>query len=667
MTLITADRVREISYSTGTGPISLGGVPTDDYQPFAPALSVGISSRGVIIAQGKGQWEVVQLTMLDDGRLSRAETPIASSNGGAPVDFGPGRKEVFLAVTSTDIQEALDAAGVALGIDGRVTDVDAKVSAISDVRAAPVDVPALALLVYDPATGRILIQGLTDGSVLADFRNRDGAVLIPGSVAQAMTDAVQSNLNSVGIINIAPLDAPDKILSIRDATTGRELIDGRSDGSSRGDFRDRSGSALAPTSALTALASTVDGKVAAVGEVFPAPPLDAPDTVISFRDPTTGRELARGTSDGQMLGDWRSRDGSPIAATPTPLYAPWRLRNISHLRQIQNGLGRQMALAAIGDSWTANSANYGQYLYQLLTGLAGSAGLGWCSTFLSVEGNTAGNITFDTTISTSAGWTQLNGISSPNLQAITSSTPGESIHLVVPAGQSSAFIMVKGTCTLRYRYNAGGWTSLPVDAALPTFYALAGMPGGGTGCTIDVELVDGTVTSYCIDLRNGSPGLRYHKLGRSGTNTADWTGFDPTDFVAGLTALNPDAFIIFHGTNNQWLNDGPATTPDEYYTQGGLLIDRCRTAREQADILLVTSPKVRTEGPEMSLFAAAWRQLAEDRAVAHLDLQFTFGDDYDEYKTGGPRELLNGIHPNNLMGRGAVATAFYRALVYATN
>lgn len=62
----------------------------------------------------------------------------------------------------------------------------------------------------------------------------------------------------------------------------------------------------------------------------------------------------------------------------------------------------------------------------------------------------------------------------------------------------------------------------------------------------------------------------------------------------------------------------------------------------------------------MSDYAAAMRRIAIARQVAHVDLQFRFGRDLDEYEFGADRELLDNtlIHPTSTGGRAVLVDAF---------
>lgn len=91
--VVLADRVRETSSSSGTGPFTLGG-PYAGFQSFAGGVGDGNTTFYAIIELGGDQWEVGQ-GVYNAGVLTR-ETVLESSNSGQLVNFSAGTKEVFV-------------------------------------------------------------------------------------------------------------------------------------------------------------------------------------------------------------------------------------------------------------------------------------------------------------------------------------------------------------------------------------------------------------------------------------------------------------------------------------------------------------------------------------------------------------------------------------------
>jgi len=96
MTFVVADRVRETTTSSGTGPVTLlGAVP--GFQSFSSGVGDGNSTEYTIADQSGTNWEVgVGTFTLSTQQLSRT-TVLSSSNAGALVNFGAGViKDVFV-------------------------------------------------------------------------------------------------------------------------------------------------------------------------------------------------------------------------------------------------------------------------------------------------------------------------------------------------------------------------------------------------------------------------------------------------------------------------------------------------------------------------------------------------------------------------------------------
>lgn len=111
MPLILADRVQELSTTTGTSDLSLAGaVPA--FQTFSAAIGVGNTCYYAAVHTDStlDEWEVGVGTLTGATTLERT-TILSSSNGNNPVVFSTGAKNVFVTLPS---QRAVysDAAGV---------------------------------------------------------------------------------------------------------------------------------------------------------------------------------------------------------------------------------------------------------------------------------------------------------------------------------------------------------------------------------------------------------------------------------------------------------------------------------------------------------------------------------------------------------------------------
>jgi hypothetical protein len=94
MPLIIADRVRETTTTSGTGPITLAG-PYLGFQAFS-VIGNGNTTYYVIIDAPNLAWEVGIGTYASVGNTLARTTVLASSNAGSLVNLGAGPKDVIL-------------------------------------------------------------------------------------------------------------------------------------------------------------------------------------------------------------------------------------------------------------------------------------------------------------------------------------------------------------------------------------------------------------------------------------------------------------------------------------------------------------------------------------------------------------------------------------------
>ena len=91
MALVLKDRVRQTTTSTGASTITLSG-SVAGYQSFSV---IGTGNTTYYTIAGTSDWEVGIGTWTSPNQLSR-DTILASTNGGAAVNFGAGTKDVFV-------------------------------------------------------------------------------------------------------------------------------------------------------------------------------------------------------------------------------------------------------------------------------------------------------------------------------------------------------------------------------------------------------------------------------------------------------------------------------------------------------------------------------------------------------------------------------------------
>lgn len=105
MALITADRVKEITSSTGVGSLTLTGAVAN-YRRFSSVCSIGDTCYYVIEDQVSNAWEVGLGTYSSANTLTRTSV-LASSNSNSPVSFGSGKKAVWIDIPAAQINTLL--------------------------------------------------------------------------------------------------------------------------------------------------------------------------------------------------------------------------------------------------------------------------------------------------------------------------------------------------------------------------------------------------------------------------------------------------------------------------------------------------------------------------------------------------------------------------------
>ena len=182
MAFITADRVKETTVVTGTGPITLLGA-VSGYRPFSSVmLSIGDTCPYAIVNANASQWEVGIATYTDVNTLTRTTIHASTADPDTdPVDFAAGIKDVFLAPTARTVLSDITSN------DGTVT--LSKVGSIVDLSVA-----------IAAATENVVVQ----------VRNNTGATLTKGTV-------VYIN-NAIG-----QLPTVAKALATSDATSAQTL------------------------------------------------------------------------------------------------------------------------------------------------------------------------------------------------------------------------------------------------------------------------------------------------------------------------------------------------------------------------------------------------------------------------------------------------------------
>ena len=101
-----ADRVQEVTTTTGTGSVTLAGTPPTGYRTFATAFGSSSTYTQYCIAGATGEWEVGEGTFNGTTTLTR-ELVRSSSNSGSLVNFSAGNKDVFCTAAAEMVDNAV--------------------------------------------------------------------------------------------------------------------------------------------------------------------------------------------------------------------------------------------------------------------------------------------------------------------------------------------------------------------------------------------------------------------------------------------------------------------------------------------------------------------------------------------------------------------------------
>jgi len=571
--------------------------------------------------------------------------------------------------------EYLAIAGVPVWQSDLLSGVSATVSAMGNVDPAPIEDPNVILAIMDELTKRWLLKGYADGSLLGDMRNRAGAVLASLTEAQTMADVVDAARRAAIILDVPPMDQPGIGLLIWDDTSGRPYLLGRDTGQVEGDLRNRAGEVLVSQQAVTDGVAVVGAQAEA--PLDDPDIVLAPVDPTTNRAPWNSRKDGSTRGDWHDRSGVPLADAfSPIYA-PWRLHN--FAMKATLLRGAALGISNgtpQLVVALGGDSWVNNKDYWAQQLHAEMVAEFGACGLGFIQLQPSATPTTGSGINSTMSILTTAGWIQT--FLGPAIRSISTSSAGERLTVTMPAGNPDVRLQAGGIGSIRYRCNAGSWTGITLPALGLVSYTLAGVPSSGSW-TLEVESVSGDVTLFGLEGRAATSGVRFHKLGRGGASADFWgASADSANIIAGLAALEVDTVVSLFGTNDQSLSAQTAHVPPITPAQHGIyvdgIVDVVRAAAPIADILHVTSPECRPGAVAsgtiypMAEYSRVARNVARAGLCAHLDLQQFFGDVPADYAYGGPRALLDSStnHPALPVGRGPLVEAFRRALLFAS-
>lgn len=329
-------------------------------------------------------------------------------------------------------------------------------------------------------------------------------------------------------------------------------------------------------------------------------------------------------------------------------------------------------VASIGDSWTHKRERWSGTTAQSLIENFGDAGGGWTGFGFGASGapnNELANNNARTTygVTRTGAWVSHYATSvSPDLCDAYSSTTGDKITCTTPASPnvSGCTLFYIGTSdgVLRYRFNAGSWTTVNVQGTVGNL-GFADLTGFTTGAqTLELEVVSGTCTLCGVNWKSAASGVVWHKLGATGSRASQWAAVNNAQWQAGLQALAPNLVTIMLGTNDQ----GGNRTAIQFATDIGTIIDRVKATLPLADIFVIMPcENGRINTVPMSAYSAAMYDVCVAKKVAFLDLQYVFGETFSEYASTSMRNWFNSdtIHPEPTTGGRAITDAVMRFLL----
>jgi hypothetical protein len=139
MAYIIADRVKQVTTTTGTGALTLGTSVTG-FQVFSAVCSNGDTFHYAVVHLTNGSWET-GLGTYNSGAGTISRSVLTSSNSNQLVDFASGNKEIFITPVAGNIVLKNNTGAITPGVVKTVTvdfgnvPVDALTFSISDSSA----------------------------------------------------------------------------------------------------------------------------------------------------------------------------------------------------------------------------------------------------------------------------------------------------------------------------------------------------------------------------------------------------------------------------------------------------------------------------------------------------------------------------------------------------
>jgi hypothetical protein len=218
MALVINNRVRELTSTTGTGAVTLGGA-VGGFQTFAAGIGNDNTTYYAISINSENEWEVGLGTLNADSSTLTRTTVLESSNSDSAVDFAAGSKEVFCTLPSEK----------AIYLDGSDAQVGGFASLADDGSpqlGANLDVVTFDIVSTSNRDIDIIPNGTGDVNLGADavqIGDNDANATL---TTQGTGDLILNTNNGTNAGNITLADGAAGTISITPSTTGVVAIEG---------------------------------------------------------------------------------------------------------------------------------------------------------------------------------------------------------------------------------------------------------------------------------------------------------------------------------------------------------------------------------------------------------------------------------------------------------
>jgi hypothetical protein len=177
MALVLADRVQDVTTTTGTGTITLANTPPTGFQSFAV---IGNGNTTYYTIYGGNDWEVGIGTYTSVGTSLSRDTVLASTNSNNLVNFGAGEKVVFVTYPAEKSVNKDASGNVNISITGNAATA------------------TVATNLYDGTAGAIPYQTAANTTA---FLSSASGVLVGGNPPTFSTTPTLTGTNFTGIPN----------------------------------------------------------------------------------------------------------------------------------------------------------------------------------------------------------------------------------------------------------------------------------------------------------------------------------------------------------------------------------------------------------------------------------------------------------------------------------